>query len=106
MQKQKREIKSITVGELIQELRNLPPRLKVFIASDSEGNSYSTLNKNRLFSITEDGKSVFIEAFEDHLEWEQIDEKADELIAEWDKEWERKRLEQETLDQEKLGNSK
>jgi len=100
MQKQKREIKSITVGELIQELRNLPPRLKVFIASDSEGNSYSTLNKIRLFSITEDRKSVFMEAFEDHLEWEQIDEKADELIAKWNKEWEEKKA------KNKLDNNK
>ena len=72
-----KEIKSLTIGQLIQVLNGMPQHLKVFMSSDTEGNSYSSLNLKYLYGVTEDRKSIILYPFEEHMEYETIDTKAD-----------------------------
>lgn len=82
-----REIESITVAQLIKALEKLPAYMKVFIASDSECNSYSSMSLSfGPFGVFEDRKSIWLQPFEDHLEWEQVDTKSEEAMAKWEKE--------------------
>lgn len=43
-------MKTLTVKELIQELNKCPKDLKVFISSDTEGNSFGTIDSYEKFT--------------------------------------------------------
>lgn len=84
---------TITVNKLIYCLERLKGvgfgDFKVFISSDSEGNSYGTLDQESLWSISQKDKSVALMQFAEHLTDEQImpqlmEQIDNELEAEWE----------------------
>jgi|GEM_PF-4298418 len=85
-----KEIESITVNELIKILKKFPGNMKVFTSSDSECNSYSTLNKKWSVQAFEDNKGLALCAYQDNLDWCDVDSKAKETIARWEAETKRK----------------
>ena len=92
MEKEKIEIEtSITVKELVKILKTFSDDTKVFMSSDSEGNSYSTIDKKYAYGVTEDELSIILYPFKDHLDYEQIDGKAQEMYDRFEKEFEEKR---------------
>lgn len=84
---------TITIKELAKILNQFPPDTKVFLSSDSEGNSYSTLNKKWLFQETEDRKSIIIFPFAEGITYEEIDSKHELAYQKAEAQW-KKQLEE------------
>lgn len=68
--------KTITVAKLIKALMLLPMNTKVYLSSDSEGNSYSTLDNEQPFGLTEDEKSIILQPYHEGLDLDDIDSHA------------------------------
>ena len=66
-------IKTITVAQLMQALMHVPLSTKVYLSSDSEGNSYSTLNDKQPFGLTEDEKAIVFQPYQEGLDMDDID---------------------------------
>ncbi|MCK9544954.1 MAG: hypothetical protein M0R03_23305 [Novosphingobium sp.] len=65
--------KTITVKELIAELKKVDENKNIYMSRDTEGNEYSTLNKMNIFQDTEDNESIILWPFEEYLQYEDID---------------------------------
>ncbi len=87
------EKETLTIEKLIEILKKLPLDTKVYLSSDSEGNSYSTLNKKWLFQETEDRKSIIIFPFAEGITYEEIDSKHELAYQKSEAQW-KKQLEE------------
>lgn len=63
---------TITTKELVKILNQFPLDTKVFLSSDSEGNSFSTLNERMSFEMTQNKKSIIIIPFQEGLEYDDL----------------------------------
>jgi hypothetical protein len=70
--------KTITVGQLLDYIKELPRDLNIYVAADPECNSYSTLSREFSIQYTEDEKSITLVPFEESLQIEDICVKAKE----------------------------
>ena len=67
------EPQTITVKELKELLNKLDDDTKVFMSSDTEGNSYSTINSDHCIQYTESERAIILWPYEEGLEHEDID---------------------------------
>jgi len=66
-------MKTLTVKELIQELNKCPKDLKVFISSDTEGNSFGTIDSyEKSFELGTNTLRIY--PYEEHIEYDEIDD--------------------------------
>ena len=86
-------METLTIKELIDSLNQFPLNTKVFISSDSEGNSYNTLNKKWLFQETEDRKSIIILPFAEGITYEEIDSKHELAYQKAEAQWKKQQQE-------------
>ena len=68
--------KTITVFQLIELLKDVHPKTKVYISSDSEGNSFSTIDARYSISETMDKKGVILYPHFEGLDLDDIDSHA------------------------------
>lgn len=63
---------TLTAKQLIAILKQFPPNTKLFISSDSEGNSYGTLDAKWSTMYSKDDNALALMQFADHLDDAQI----------------------------------
>lgn len=68
----KRDTRTITVGELIDRLGAFNKDLKVYTASDEEGNSYGTLDYAYSLQTVEEDNVLVMMPYIDHLDDDDI----------------------------------
>lgn len=62
---------TMTVAELINHLRSLPPKALVYLSRDAEGNGFGTLELSSL-CFDEDEHFVTLYPITEHLDYEQL----------------------------------
>lgn len=92
-------IKTITVAQLMQALMPLPLNTKVYLSSDSEGNSYSTLSDEQPFGLTEDEKAIIFQPYHEGLDIDDIDAHASIRSDYYNKIYEESIAQGKTIDQ-------
>ena len=77
-------MKTLTVKQLIETLKGLPKNSKVYLSSDTEGNSYGTIRDGELGSIfyCDEDNVVIIKPYEEYLTEEEAMPKMSALIDE------------------------
>lgn len=66
------DIKTLTVKDLRKLLNRFPPSTRIFISSDSEGNSFGSLNEEWSPLYSKEDNTLLLHQHEDHLIDEQV----------------------------------
>lgn len=79
-------VKSLTVAEVIEGLKQLPQNYPLFVSTDPEGNSYGSLRADYAFSIVPEDKIAVLYPIETHTDDEIMPEMIEAVQAELDAE--------------------
>ena len=75
-------VKSLTVAQLIKELKKQPQDFRVFISSDPEGNSFGNLQADYMVGGSNEDKVVILYPDGTHLHDEVMPLEMDGLVGE------------------------